>query len=181
MPDPVADYDTAADSFAAVLGGCGDLSAQSPCEDWKAQDVIDHILGGTAFFSELFGGAVPEPVADESLSERYAALRAAIVAAISAPGAADRMVPSPIGGEVPAGIMFGIFTTDTVLHTWDLARSQGQDPELDADLLERSWQNAIPLDDAIRGPGIFGPKVDVGSDAPRDVQALAFFGRDARS
>ena len=181
MPDPIVDYNTAADGFAAALATCDDLSAPSPCEDWKAQDVVDHVVGGTAYFTELFGGAAPEVADGATLSDRYGALRQAMVDAISAPGAAERMVPSPIGGELPAIVMFGIFTTDTLLHTWDLARAQGLDGELDADLLERSWQNAIPLDDVIRGPGIFGPKVDVGADAPRDVQALAFFGRDARS
>lgn len=183
MPDPIADYDKAADGFAEALAGCDDPTVQTPCTEWKAQDVIDHVLEGTAYFTGLFGGTVPELDEGTPVVERYAALRAALVAAISAPGAAERMVPSPIGGELPAGVMFGIFTTDTLLHTWDLAAAQSGfgTVGLDAELLERSWQNALPLDEVIRGPGIFGPKVDVGTDAPRDVQALAFFGRDART
>ena len=94
---------------------------------------------------------------------------------------AEAVLSPFIGGEIPAGLMFGIYTTDLLLHTWDLARATGQDDALDADLLERSWQNALALDGLIRGPGVFGPKVPVGDDAPPDVQALAFFGRDARS
>lgn len=176
MPDPIADYDRAADGFAAVLAGCGeDLSAPSPCPEWRAQDVVDHVLGGTAHFTNLFGGAVPD--VDGPLPDRYGALRAAIVEAVQAPGAVDKPVPSPIGGELPAGVMFGIFTTDTLLHTWDLAKALGQDVELDPELLERSWQNALPLTDAIRGPGLFGPELAVAEDAPMQAKALAFFGR----
>ena len=181
MPDALVDFATAADGFGRVLAGCTDLSAPSPCPDWVGQDVVDHVFGGMTLFTERFGG-VPADVADDaSLTDRYAALRAALVAAISAPGATERMVDSPIGGQLPAGVMFGIYTTDVLLHTWDLAVATGQDAGLDPELLERSWQNALPLDELIRGPGVFGPKVDVGDDAPRDVQALAFFGRDARS
>ncbi len=180
MPDPIADYNTAADGFAAALAGCDDegLSAQSPCPDWKASDVIDHVFGGTAYFTEVFGGTAPQVEGD--LPTRYAALRAAFVEAFAAPGVAERMVPGPLGGDLPAPVMFGIFTTDTLLHTWDLARATGQDAELDVELLERSWQNALPLDEVIRGPGIFAPKVEVADDEPVPVKALAFFGRDAR-
>jgi uncharacterized protein (TIGR03086 family) len=90
------------------------------------------------------------------------------------------MVTGPLGGELPASVMLGIIATDTLVHTWDLARSLGEDVELDAELLHRSWQNIVPMDEAIRRPGVFGPKVDVGEDATPQQQALAFFGRDAR-
>lgn len=182
MPDPIADYNTAADGFAAVLNGCGDeLSGQSPCEGWNAKDVIDHVLNGATYYVGAFGGQAPEIEGDPAT--RYAALRAAIVetvGAVQASGVLDEPVMTPVGMEMPGGRLFGIFTTDTLLHTWDLARATGQDVELDAELLERSWQNMLPLDEVIRRPGVFGPKVDVGDDAPRAVQALAFFGRDAR-
>lgn len=181
MADPFVDFGTAADGFAAVLARCNDanLGMQSPCPDWTAQGVVDHVLTNTARFTSEFGGEVPDT--GDDLAGRYAALRGAMVDALSAPGALDQMTPSPIGGgQLPASLMFGIFTTDTLLHTWDLARAIGDDVELDPELLERSWRNAIPIDDALRAPTFFGPKVPVGEDEPMQTQALAFFGRDAR-
>ncbi len=178
MADPVKDYETAADGFARVLAQCGDgLDGQSPCEGWKGQDVVDHVLGGTTFFTTGFGGTAPTVDEAADLPARYAALRAALVETISRPGALDQMVSSPIGGEVPGGVMLGIFTTDTLIHTWDLARASGRDVELDAELLERSWEGAKPIESILRQPGIFGPAVEVPEEAPFQARALAFFGR----
>jgi uncharacterized protein (TIGR03086 family) len=179
MGDLISDYERAADGFAAVLAACqDDLGGQSPCEGWTGADVVDHVLGAAWGFTEAFGGE--RRAVDGTPSEQFAAGRAALVEAASAPGAREKLTTSPIGTDVPAAVLLGLAASDTLLHTWDLARASGQDVELDADLLERSWRNALPMDEQMRRPGIFGPKVDVPEDAPMAVQALAFFGRDAR-
>jgi uncharacterized protein (TIGR03086 family) len=178
MPDPVADYETAAAGFAAVLAQCPSaLDGASPCQDWTAQDVITHVLDGTAHFTASFGGTVPEIPDDADLPTRYAALKTALADAARTPGALDAMVPSPIGGDVPASVMLGIYTSDTLIHTWDLARAIGVEVELDADLLQRSWDGIIPIESMVRRPGVFGPAVEVPDDAPFQDRAMAFFGR----
>lgn len=178
--DVVADYERAADGFAAVLARVdGRWDAGSPCEDWTAADVVEHVLNGAAALIRNLGGELSEPErADET--GRFDALRAAAAEAARQPGALDRMVQGPLGGDMPAAVFLGIIATDTLIHTWDLARALGEDVELDGDLLHRSWQNIVPMDEMIRRPGVFGPKVPVGADATPQQQALAFFGRDAR-
>jgi uncharacterized protein (TIGR03086 family) len=178
MADPIADFTTAADGLATVLAGVTDTSLTTPCEGWTIQELLDHVVGGARYYAAEWGGT--EPSDEGSLVERYARYRNALVDVVSQEGVLERMVPSPVGGELPAGVMFGMFTTDTLLHTWDLGRALGERVELDPELLHRSWQNAIPLDDVLRGPGIFGPKLEVGDDESPQVQALAFFGRDGR-
>lgn len=178
MSDPIADYERAADGFAAELAQCeGRLGEPSPCEGWKAQDVVDHVLGNTTGFARGLGGEVPETEGDPAA--RYAAARQALVDAARQPGALDKMVPGPLGGDLPAGVLFGIIATDTLIHTWDLGRALGHDVELDAELLQRSWDGVKPMEAMIRQPGVFGPAVEVPDDAPFQTQALAFFGRQA--
>lgn len=179
MTDPVADYETAADGFAAVLAQCTSLDGKSPCEGWTSKDVIDHVFGGTAGFAEALGGSVPPADDDADLTSRYEALRNALTEASRQPGALDKMVPAPIGGEIPASMMLGIYTTDTLIHTWDLARATGVDVELDQELLQRSWDGVLPIEELVRKPGIFGPRVEVPDDAPLQDRALGFFGRQA--
>ena len=58
MPDPVVDYETAAGGFARVLEQCDDLTVPSPCEGWTAQDVVDHVVGGTSYYTAAWGGTV---------------------------------------------------------------------------------------------------------------------------
>jgi uncharacterized protein (TIGR03086 family) len=178
MSDPVEDYETAANGFAAVLAQCGDdLSAPSPCEGWTAQHVVDHVMGGTTYYATEWGGTLPELADDAPLAARYDAGRQALADACRAPGALEQMVASPLGGEIPASVMLGIYTTDTLIHTWDLARSIGVEVELDPDLLQRSVEGVRGIEEVVRAPGIFGPAVDVGDDASAQDKAIAFFGR----
>lgn len=178
MADPIADYETAADGFARVLERCGSgLDSPSPCEGWTAKDVVEHVFGGTATFTEALGGSPPAADGGSDLASRYSELRGALVDAARQPGVLDQMVPAPIGGEVPAAMMLGIYTTDALIHTWDLAKAVGIDVELDADLLKRSWEGVIPLESVLRQPGIIGPAVDVAADAPFQDRAIGFFGR----
>ena len=178
MSDPVEDYETAAAGFAGVLAQCGDdLSMASPCEGWTAQDVVDHVMGGAPYYADAWGGQVPDIPADAGRTTRYEAEARALAETCRTPGALDQMVDSPMGGKIPASIMFGMYTTDTLIHTWDLARAIGVDVTLDAELLQQSWDGVRAIEDAVRAPGIFGPAVEIDDDAPFQDRALAFFGR----
>ena len=179
MPDAVADYETAASAFAGVLAKCGDdLSVPSPCEGWTAQDVVDHVMGGPPYYTKAWGGEVPAVSDDADRAERYTAESRALADTCRKPGVLERMVPSPFGdGELPVAVMFGILTSDTLIHTWDLARSIGVDVQLDQDLLQRTWDGMIPIEDTLRRPDVFGPPVDIDDDAPMQDRAMAWFGR----
>jgi uncharacterized protein (TIGR03086 family) len=178
MSDPVKDYVTASDGFSKVLAQAGSLDIPSPCEGWTAQDIVDHVVGGTSYYTEAFGGTLPEVADDAPVASRYDAFRVALADTCAQPGALERPVDNPIGeGEIPAGTMLGIYTMDTLIHTWDLAKALGLDVTLDADLLQRTLDDVQPLEAVLRSPGILGPAVDVPADAPLQDRALGFFGR----
>jgi uncharacterized protein (TIGR03086 family) len=179
MPDPVVDYETAASGFAAVLAECGDdLSMPSPCEGWTAQDVVDHVMGGPPYYAEAWGGHAPEVADGADRATRYGAEYRALADVCRKPGVLEKMVPSPLGGgDMPAGMMFTILTSDTLIHTWDLARSIGIDVQLDQDLLQRTWDGLIPIEEMVRRPDVFGPAVEIDPDAPMQDRAMAWFGR----
>ena len=71
--------------------------------------------------------------------------------------------------------MLGCF--DTLVHTWDLARAIGQDERLDADAVTFSFDALRPNDEAIRGPGSYGPRLDPPPGADEQTRFLAFLGR----
>ncbi|MFL6205226.1 MAG: TIGR03086 family metal-binding protein [Acidimicrobiales bacterium] len=180
MPDPVVDYETAASGFADVLARCSDddLKMPSPCEGWTAQDVVDHVMGGPAYYAEAWGGAGPEVPDDADRATRYAAGARALAEVCRRDGVLEQMVASPLGGgEIPAGMMFSILTSDTLIHTWDLARAIDADVQLDQDLLQRTWDGLIPIEEMVRRPEVFGPPVEVDADAPLQDRAMAWFGR----
>jgi uncharacterized protein (TIGR03086 family) len=181
MTDPVADYQTAARGFSSVLAqSAGKLDRPSPCEGWTAKDIVDHVMGGAPYYAVAWGGTVPELPEGTDLATRFDAESAALAEVCARPGVLDQMTPSPLGdGEIPRRVMLGIFTTDTLIHTWDLAKAIGVEVELDPELLRRSWEGVVPMESVLRTPGIFGPVVDVPDDAPFQDRALGFFGRQA--
>ena len=179
MPDAVADYETAAKGFAGVLEQCpDDLGIASPCEGWTAQDIVDHVGGGAPYYAKEWGGEVPDVPADADRATRFRTAAGAFADTCRQPGVLEQMVPSPLGGgEMPAEMMLGIFTADTLIHTWDLARAIGVDVQLDQDLLQRTWDGLIPIEGMLRRPEVFGPPVDIDDDAPMQDRAMAWFGR----
>ncbi len=67
--------------------------------------------------------------------------------------------------------------TDLLVHTWDLARATGQDERLDADAVSSAGGFLASIDDAIRVPGGFAPKITPSPQADDQTRFLNFAGR----
>ena len=66
---------------------------------------------------------------------------------------------------------------DVFLHRWDLARATGQDERLDPDKCAAMLEGMLPMDEALRQSGHYGPRVHVPDDADVQTKLLAFIGR----
>ena len=64
------------------------------------------------------------------------------------------------------------------MHTWDLARATGQDDTLDPERCAVMLAGMEPIEDAMRGSGQYGPRVEVPADADAQTRMLGFIGRD---
>src|SRR5204863_5898899 len=103
-------------------------------------------------------------------------VRAAADAALSVPGAFDRSVKLPFG-EMRAEDGFGFPFSDLLIHTWDLARAIGANDRLIPEACAMVLAQLEPIDALIRGPAIFGPKLDPAPGADIQDELLAFVGR----
>ena len=70
-----------------------------------------------------------------------------------------------------------LLCADTLIHTWDLARTTGLDESLDPEAIAKASEFLTPIDDAIRRPGGFEPKIDPSPDADAQTKLLNFAGR----
>lgn len=149
-------------------------AAESPCEGWTAANVADHIIGNYV----SVGGRLGVEVATSGRRPRdWAAARDAVVAVASRPGALDTIVDGP-DGPTPLGRFLAVYLeVDTLLHTWDIARAVGADESLDEELCRRCYERFLPVDEAMRRTGAFGPKLDYADDDPIQRKTLRFFGR----
>jgi uncharacterized protein (TIGR03086 family) len=134
----------------------GDWARPTPCTEWDVRMLVNHMVRGNLNYTALVRGAtaayfVRMRDADALGADPLAAYRASTTAcADTFDGALDREIDYPLGA-VTAAQALAIRTTDTVVHTWDLARAVGGDEVLDRDLL--AW---IDDDLGLSYPGLDG-------------------------
>jgi uncharacterized protein (TIGR03086 family) len=168
-----------ADRIAAVPAGGWD--AVTPCEGWTARDLLDHLIDGP---SGLFttAGLDPIPPGPDRGEDPVGAFRhvaRAVQAGLEDPTAAGSTFDSPVGPQTFESAVSQFICGDLVVHQWDLARATGQDETLDLDEVRGMHANLLPMDEFLRAPGIFGPKVEPPADADEQTAFLCFLGRQA--
>jgi uncharacterized protein (TIGR03086 family) len=158
--------------------------AATPCADWDARALVNHLVSGNMWAAELAAGGTIEGVgsrldgdllgSDPAASFTESALAAA--AAFRMPGALD--APCAVSyGPVPGSVYAGHRFLDVLVHGWDLAVATGQDYALDPDLIQACQQVIEPQLEAFRSAGALAPEVAVPADAGVQTRFLALLGR----
>ncbi len=154
--------------------------AQSPCEEWKARDVVAHVVGGhRSVIAGIRGGEPTSLGPDEDPKAAWAEVHQTLLEITGDPQALAREVDGPTG-KTPAGEVISRFVTmDLLVHTWDLARAVGADESLDEESVRQAYETLKPMDAMIRQPGVFGPRLDAPANADVQTEFLYFLGRRA--
>lgn len=177
----VADrYARIAEGFAGRLAGVDPSawSAPTPCTEWTARQVADHVVAThRRVLAALHGGEAAEPLPDENLLDSFAAARRDVLAALAVPTLANTTISGMFGEQPFESLVGRLLCADTLFHTWDLARATGQDERLDAQAVDKALEFLAPIDEAIRRPGGFGPKIDPPPGADAQARLLNFGGR----
>lgn len=186
----MADDDTPSSAHRATAGVFTDLvraarsdawDDPSPVADWRARDVVGHLVGWLPALLE--GGAgVHLPAGPSVEDDPVAAWQAhcdAVQALLDDPETSTKVLSNPHIGELPvAEAVDRFYTSDVFLHTWDLARATGQDVALDPGRCAGMLAGMEPLDEMLRQSGQYGPRVDVPEDADAQDRLMGFIGRD---
>jgi uncharacterized protein (TIGR03086 family) len=178
--DPAGRHRAIADIFTDRVRGVSDWDAPAPVEGWVARDVVRHLVEWFPAF--LKGGAgieLPQgPTVDEDPVGAWTAHAGAVQALLDDPGTGTRTLSNPHIGDVPlAEAIDRFYTSDVLMHTWDLARATGQDDTLDLAAVSKAHAFLTPMGDAMRRPGGFGPEKPIEADASAQDRLLAFAGR----
>jgi uncharacterized protein (TIGR03086 family) len=173
---------------SAIIDGItpDQLSRPTLCTEWRVRDIINHITSGAIIFATCVErGSISDQelgalAAGDNLGDDYRgafkAAAAKALAAVSAPGASDKLVKLPFG-EMPAGVAINIAVFDVLTHAADLAYATGQrieDEELLQTALAAGRQMVGP---EMRQPGVYEPEQAVAEPAPTMEKLLAFAGR----
>jgi uncharacterized protein (TIGR03086 family) len=175
-------YQVVSDGFdAAVQSVAPDQwGEQSPCEEWTARDIVAHTVEGhRSVIAGVRGGEPTSLGADEDPTRAWAEVSRAITEITQDPAAAGKELDGPAGKMTAEEIIDRFVTMDLLVHTWDLARTVGADEHLDEESVARAYEALKPMDEMIRRPNAFGPKLDPPADADLQTEFLYFVGRRA--
>jgi uncharacterized protein (TIGR03086 family) len=189
MTDTAGNTTEIADRYRRLAGAFADRIAAvpadrwadvSPCDGWTARDVVRHVVDSQGIFLRLVGrepGPLPDVDADPAAA--WDAARAPIQAGLDDPELAAAEFDGMFGRSTFAAAVDTFLGLDLVVHGWDLARATGQDETIDPADLDRALASARGFGDALRGPGVCGPELEVAPDADAQTRTLAFLGRRA--
>lgn len=180
MTDVQANYRQVSRGFDAVVQAVdpGQWDLPSPCENWKARDIVAHVVEGhRGVVAGVLGGESIPLGADEDPKKAWEEASRAIDEIAGDPMAIGTEVDGPTG-KMPAGEIVNRFVTmDVLVHTWDLARTVGADEHLDDESVRHAFETLKPMDEMIRMPGVFAAKVDPPPGADLQTEFLCFLGR----
>ena len=170
-------WNETADAFDARHAGLGDAhwDQASNCEGWSVKELVEHTVGTQAGMGGMIIGAQIPEGAD------WPTARDGIRAALEQEGALDGTVNMPpMGGDVPKTMVFGILITDMLLHTWDVARSTGQDEVLPAGPVTAAYMGLQRMPpEMMKAEGRFAPSVECAEDADEQTKLICYSGRQA--
>src|SRR3954452_8163968 len=170
-------YLDAAERFRAIVAATDDWSAASPCEQWTAADVVDHVVDTERQFLEGHDvdlGERPTGAPTEVWAAHVAAVRAAVTEELRA-----REYDGFFGRTTIGATLDAFYGFDLVVHGWDLGSATGRpttftDDEMDA--LDAAFGG---FGDHAYDEGVLEQPVDVPEDADRQTRLLARMGRRA--
>ena len=167
----------AADRFTDTVSATTDWSATSPCEDWTAADVVDHVVDTERQFLEGHDvdlGERPSGAPAEVWAAHLAAVRPAVTEDLR-----SREYDGFFGRTTIGETLDAFYGFDLVVHGWDLGSATGRPTtftDADMDAMEQAF---VGFGDHAYDDGVFKQPVDVPEDADRQTRLLARMGRTA--
>ncbi len=110
----------------------------TPCSEWDARALVEHVIGFHDFLLlRPMGVRAHRPRTDPPA--RWEATRTAIFTTLDQPGALDQSTDLPGGGQSTPRTMLAALTTEMLVHAWDLARATDQSPAPEALAAARAY------------------------------------------
>lgn len=184
LPTTAADaHRRVATEFSAVVDAVDPAAWDEPAppEGWVARDVVGHLVEWFPGFLVASTGIelAPGPSVAEDPAGAWHTQTDAVQALLDDPTLAGAEHDFPHMGSMTLGdVVERIYVGDVFLHRWDLGVATGHQIELDEATCEAMLTGMMPMEDALRSSGHYGPRFEVPGDAPVQDRLLAFIGRD---
>lgn len=153
-------------------------TSATPCSDWDVQALVTHAITTNCRIVALVNQSVSTEVDNtDDLMTKWSLARHAVDSALEDSTQATTKVSGMFGEQTFESLVSRLLCGDLLFHTWDLARATGQDESLDNDAVAKALEFLTSIDDAIRRPGGFAPKITPSPNTDLQTQLLCFGGR----
>jgi uncharacterized protein (TIGR03086 family) len=153
---------------------------QSPCTEWRARDVVSHLVDNHRRLIAEVAGVQSEPMTpDEDPKAAWTSAYATMRELTEDPEVMARAVQGPTGPMPLEQLLSQFVCMDLLVHTWDLARAVGGDERLDQESVQNAYEMLKPMDTMIRQPNVFGARLDPPPGADVQTEFLYLLGRRA--
>ncbi|NLT30339.1 MAG: TIGR03086 family protein [Propionibacterium sp.] len=182
MSDFATIHRSLAATFTDKVKGTTDWDAPAPCEGWTARSVVEHLV--TWFPAFLAGGSevrLPKgPGVEEHPEVAWELQRDAVQAILDDPARAGLpFTAEGVAADTVGEVINQYYTSDLLIHIWDLARATGQGDRLDPGAAEAALAAMEPIENQLRASGHFGTaRGPLRDDADATDRLISFTGRD---
>jgi uncharacterized protein (TIGR03086 family) len=167
----------ACQGFSGVVARAGGhWQSPSPCDDWDARGVVEHVIGFHDVLLLRPLDAKPTRLKGDPVA-RWAATSTAITSLLQNCDENNTQAVKDAAG-IDFGRLLPMLTTEVLVHTWDLARAVGVDAGLDPDLCAAAYHAAQANQKRLRGSGLYSPPEPAPENASMEIKLVALLGRD---
>ncbi|MCD9155432.1 TIGR03086 family protein [Aeromicrobium duanguangcaii] len=167
-----------AEGFGTVVGQVADWDAPTPVSSWQARDVVLHLVTWSQGFLASGGIDLARPVdADDPLGT-WRTHAAEIQGLLDSSAATDDFTHPQLGTDRLGAVIDRFYSTDVLMHTWDLAEAAAVPSGLDPVECEQLLEGMRSHDQMLRDSGQYGPAVPVSPERDAVVRLMGFIGRD---
>ncbi len=183
--EPVIDLKPACRQMIDVLAGVSDEHLTSPtrCTEYTVRDLITHVDEASQGFSGIARKDADTAAAEPAAVNLGDDWRRSVAESVRALGdawddpAAWQGRTDAAGVDLPNDTWGKIALTEMVVHGWDLARATDQPFGLPDDTLRACYAHVATFVPNAPVEGLWGPAVEVPTDAPLIDRIVAITGR----
>ena len=132
-------YLTQADLFTAVVDAATDWTAPSPCEEWTATDVVEHVVSTQRGYFDQRGAHLGDLPGDDPSTRWHTHLRQ-VRDVVADDGFATTEFDGYFGRTTVDELLANFYGFDMTVHRWDLGQAVGVPVTFTDDELDRIEQ-----------------------------------------
>lgn len=167
-----------ADRFTAIVNSVSDWATPSPCTEWTASGVLDHVVDTQRLFFAQHGAPLGERESGGPTAT-WATHRIEIEPLVQDVTWMGTQYAGWFGPTTVGETLSTFYGFDLLVHGWDIATTSGERYEWTETEMDQVESAISAFGPALYTEGICGTALDVPDDAGRQRKLLAALGRSA--